>query len=181
MATKAEGFRGKYPYISESAYIAASATIIGDVHIGDDCSVWPTAVIRGDTNAIQIGAKTSIQDGSVLHVTHKNDNNPAGYPLTIGQEVTVGHKAVLHGCIIGNRCLIGIGAMVLDGAVIENDIIIAAGCLVPPKKKLTSGYVYKGSPAKKSRPLTTEEYQLLRYNAAHYVGLKNEYLKSCYS
>lgn len=177
MNTTAKQFRGKSPKIGENVYIACSAVLIGDVQIGDDTSVWPTAVIRGDMNSIQIGAKTSIQDGAVLHITHKSDYNPAGYPLVIKDEVTIGHKSVLHGCTIGNRCLIGIGAIIMDGAIVEDDVIVAAGCLVPPRKILKSGYIYKGNPAKEARPLTQKDYQYLRYSAANYVKLKNEYLE----
>ena len=169
-------FRKKTPDIKERVYIAESAVVIGDVTIGCDSSVWPTAVIRGDMHKITIGERTSIQDGSVLHITHASDYNPAGYPLTIGNDVTVGHKAVLHGCTVHDRCLIGIGALVMDGAVIEQEVIVGAGSLVPPGKRLESGYIYKGNPARQSRALTEKERHFLRYSADNYVKLKNDYL-----
>nr|MDT0253211.1 gamma carbonic anhydrase family protein [Endozoicomonas sp.] len=150
--------------------------VLGDVTIGDDSSVWPTAVIRGDMHSITIGERTSIQDGSVLHITHASDYNPNGYPLVIGDDVTVGHKAVLHGCTIKNRCLIGIGAIILDGAVIEEEVIVAAGCLVPPGKRLESGFVYKGNPATKTREISKKERSFFKYSAGNYVKLKNRYL-----
>ncbi|MDP0561929.1 MAG: gamma carbonic anhydrase family protein [Candidatus Endonucleobacter sp. (ex Gigantidas childressi)] len=169
-------FRGKRPLFGSSVYIAESAVIIGDVKIGNDSSIWPSVVIRGDINSIRIGSNTSVQDGSVLHITHKSTYNPSGYPLKIGSDVTIGHNAVLHGCTIGNRCLIGIGAIVMDGSIIEDEVMVAAGCLVPPGKHLMTGHLFKGSPAKMARPLTEEEKLYLRYNAANYVKLKDEYL-----
>ncbi|MFK0573229.1 gamma carbonic anhydrase family protein [Endozoicomonas sp.] len=144
--------------------------------MGDDSSVWPTTVIRGDMHSITIGARTSIQDGSVLHITHASDYNPNGYPLVIGDDVTIGHKAVLHGCTIKNRCLIGIGAIILDGAVVEEEVIVAAGCLVPPGKRLESGFVYKGNPATKTREISEKERSFFKYSADNYVKLKNRYL-----
>jgi carbonic anhydrase/acetyltransferase-like protein (isoleucine patch superfamily) len=151
--------------------------VIGDVHIGDDTSVWPHVSIRGDMHRVRIGSRCSIQDNSVLHVTHDSAFDPGGFPLTIGNEVTVGHSAVLHGCSIGNRVLIGIGVIVLDGAVIEDEVVVAAGSLVPPGKKLTSGFVYMGSPCKQARPITQQEKDFFSYGANNYVKLKNEYLR----
>ncbi|WP_263081455.1 gamma carbonic anhydrase family protein [Endozoicomonas sp. Mp262] len=178
MTSKIKGFQGKVPVIGQRVYVDNSAVIIGDVQIGDDSSIWPTAVIRGDMHSIIIGARTSIQDGSVLHITHKSHYNPAGYPLDIGSEVTIGHKAVLHGCTIQDRCLIGIGAIVMDGAVVEEEVMVAAGCLVPPGKHLKSGHLYKGNPAKIARPLSEKERQYLRYSADNYVKLKDQYLET---
>ena len=166
----------KVPVYGDRVYIDEQSTVIGDVTLGDDCSVWPTAVIRGDMHSITIGARTSIQDGAVLHITHASDYNPDGYPLTIGDDVTVGHKAVLHGCTVQNRCLIGIGAVVLDGAIIEEEVIIGAGSLVAPGKRLESGFVYKGNPATKSRPISDKERTFFRYSALNYVKLKDSYL-----
>lgn len=125
----------------------ASAVVIGDVKTGDDCSIWPMTVVRGDMHKIRIGDRCSIQDGSVLHITHASDYNP-GVILVIGDDVTVGHKALLHGCTIGSRVLVGMGCIIMDGAVVEDEVIVAAGCLVPPGKTLESGYLYVGSPAK---------------------------------
>jgi carbonic anhydrase/acetyltransferase-like protein (isoleucine patch superfamily) len=132
--------------------------------------------IRGDVNAVKIGARSNIQDGSILHVTHQSDYNPAGYPLLIGEDVTVGHKAMLHGCTIGNRVLVGMGSILLDGAVIEDDVMIGAGSLVAPGKHLESGYLYVGSPARRVRALTPAELEGLRYSANNYVRWKDEYL-----
>lgn len=169
-------FNGKTPELGHNVFVDDSAIVLGDVFIGDDSSVWPFAVIRGDMHAIRIGKRTSIQDGAVLHITHSSDYNPGGYPLNIGNDVTVGHKAVLHGCTIHDRCLIGIGAIVLDGAVIEEEVIVGAGCLVPPGKRLESGYVYKGNPAQQTRSLTEKERKYFQYAANNYVNLKDKYL-----
>lgn len=169
-------FSNKMPVLGKRVYIDESAMVLGDVTIGDDCSVWPAAIIRGDMNSISIGARTSIQDGSVLHITHASNYNPNGYPLTIGDDVTVGHKAVLHGCTIKSYCLIGIGAIVLDGAVVDQEVIVAAGCLVPPGKFLESGFVYKGNPATKTREISEKERSFFKYTASNYVKLKNTYL-----
>jgi Carbonic anhydrases/acetyltransferases, isoleucine patch superfamily len=128
-------------------------------------------------HSIQIGARTSVQDNAVLHITHASDYNPAGYPLVIGDDVTIGHGACLHGCRVGSRVLIGIGATVLDGAVIEDEVMIGAGSLVPPGKRLESGYLYVGSPVKQARPLKDSEKAFFSYSAQNYVALKNEYLR----
>jgi carbonic anhydrase/acetyltransferase-like protein (isoleucine patch superfamily) len=156
--------------------IAPEAYVLGDVTLGEDSSVWPSAVVRGDMHSITIGQRTSVQDGAVLHITHASDYNPGGHPLTIGNDVTIGHQACLHGCTIGNEVLVGIGATILDGAVIEDQVIIAAGTLVPPGKRLESGFMYKGSPAQQARPLSDKEKSFFRYTAGNYVKLKNDYL-----
>lgn len=169
-------YRDMSPVMDESVYVDPMAVVIGDVKLGPDSSLWPFATLRGDVNHIHVGARTSIQDGSVCHVSHKNATLPDGWPLIIGDDVTVGHKAVLHGCTIGNRVLVGIGAVILDGAVIQDDVVIGAGTLVPPGKVLESGYLYLGSPCKQARPLRQDELDHLPYSAQHYVRLKNEYL-----
>ena len=166
-------YQDKTPKIDSSVFIDPSAVVIGDVEIGSDSSIWPLTVIRGDMHRIRIGSRTSIQDGSVLHITHAGPFNPDGYPLEIGNEVTVGHKALLHGCTIGNSVLIGMGAIVMDGAIIEDEVVLAAGSLVSPGKILESGYVYRGSPAKKVRPITEKEKSFFSYSANNYVNLKN--------
>lgn len=163
------------PIIAEHVMIDPTAVVIGDVDLGTDVSIWPHAVVRGDVNYILIGAQTNIQDGSVLHVTHKSAEIPEGYPLVIGEQVTIGHNAVLHGCRIGDRVLIGMGAIILDGAVIENDVMIGAGSVVPPNKHLKSGWLYFGSPVKPIRSLSKEEKHALRKSAENYVELKNHY------
>ncbi len=170
-------FNQHQPEIDASAYIDESAVVIGQVSIGANSSVWPNTTIRGDVNWIKIGNNTSIQDGSVLHVTHENPVQPgSGFPLTVGSQVTVGHNVVLHGCTIEDNCLIGMGAIILDGAVIEKNVFIAAGALVAPGKRLQSGYLYVGSPAKQLRELTEKEIEGLQYSADHYVHLKNNYI-----
>jgi len=168
-------FQNITPTLASNVYIDDSAVIIGDVVLGDDCSVWPQAVIRGDMHRIRIGERTSIQDGSVLHITHASSYNEAGWPLTIGNDVTIGHRTVLHGCTIGNRVLIGNGAIVMDGAVIEDEVIIGANALVSPGKHLASGFLYVGSPCKPARPLSDKEKSFFLYTAANYVKLKNQY------
>lgn len=164
------------PVIGKDVMVDDSSVVIGQVTLGDDVSIWPLVVIRGDVNFISIGARSNIQDGSVLHVTHQSEDNPEGNPLIIGEDVTVGHKATLHGCTIGDRVLVGMGSIVLDGAVIENDVVVGAGSLVAPGKKLESGFLYLGSPAKQLRRLTERELDGLRYSANNYVNWKNSYL-----
>lgn len=169
-------YKGIVPTIDESAYIDESSVLVGDIVIGKDASVWPLVAARGDVNYIRIGERSNIQDGSILHVTHRNKSNPDGFPLIIGDDVTVGHKVMLHGCTIKNRVLIGMASIVLDGAVIENDVMIGAGSLVPPNKTLESGFLYVGSPVKQARPLKEYERAFLKQSAENYVQNKNEYL-----
>ncbi|MEY8206150.1 MAG: gamma carbonic anhydrase family protein [Bermanella sp.] len=164
------------PKLASGVFVDTSATIIGDVTLAEDCSVWPNTVIRGDMHKIKIGKRCSIQDASVLHITHASDYNPGGYPLTLGDEVTVGHMAMLHGCTIGSQVLIGMQAMVMDGAVIEDQVVLGAGSLVPPGKTLESGHLYVGRPAKRVRKLTQKELNYFSYTAGNYVKLKNEHL-----
>lgn len=168
-------FEGITPVIATSTYIDESAVVIGNVTIGEDSSVWPMAVIRGDANRITIGDRTSIQDGSVLHVNHDADYNPGGDPLSIGSDVTVGHKVMLHGCTIEDRCLIGMSSTILDKVVIESNTIIGAGSLVSPGKILESGYLYVGMPARQVRKLTDEELVYLDYAADFYAQLKSRH------
>ncbi|MGZ8191332.1 MAG: gamma carbonic anhydrase family protein [Methylococcaceae bacterium] len=169
-------FNDKHPKIGNSVYIDDSAVVIGAVSLGDDVSIWPTAVVRGDVESIKIGNATNVQDGSVLHVTHFGKFTDKGYPLTIGKGVTIGHRAVIHACTIGDYCLIGIGAIIMDDAVLEDYVMLGAGALVPPGKTLASGYLYIGSPARQARALTDSEKEFLKYSSQHYVHLKNEYL-----
>ena len=168
-------FRGSSPSIGANSYIDESAVVIGDVEIGENCSVWPLTVIRADINKIRIGDNTNIQDGSVLHVTHKGEYSPDGAELQIGSQVTIGHKALLHGCRIGNQCLIGMGSIITDNAVIEDRVIIGSGSLVPPGKVLESGYLYLGNPVTRKRALTDKEIEYLSYVADHYVLLTQHY------
>lgn len=171
-------FQDKTPALGNRTYIDEMALVLGDVIMGDDCSLWPMAVLRGDVHQIRIGHRTNIQDGSVGHVTHYSEYNPEGVPLIIGDDVTIGHKVVVHACTIGNRCLIGMGSIILDKAVIPDDVIIGANTLVAENKMLESGYLYLGSPAKKVRPLTKEEIKFLPYSAKHYVKLKDQHLRA---
>ena len=166
------------PVLGSAVYVDEQAAVIGRVTLGDDCSVWPMVAIRGDVHDIRIGARTNVQDGSVLHVTADNTFNPGGHALEIGEDVTIGHGAILHACRVGDFCLIGMGATVLDGAVIEDRVMVAAGSLVAPGKVLASGYLYKGNPAKQARSLSEKELSYLEFSSAHYVALKNRYLKS---
>ncbi|MCK0770163.1 gamma carbonic anhydrase family protein [Chromohalobacter canadensis] len=169
-------FKGTTPRLGARVYIDPACVVLGDVTLGDDCSVWPMTVIRGDMHRIRIGARCSIQDGSVLHITHASDYNPDGYPLTLGDDVTVGHKALLHGCTIGSHVLVGMGATVMDGVIVEDEVIIAAGAVVTPGKHLESGQVYAGNPAKPLRALKEAERAFFTYTAGNYVKLKDEYL-----
>jgi carbonic anhydrase/acetyltransferase-like protein (isoleucine patch superfamily) len=169
-------FNGVLPQLGENVYIDDSAVVIGAVTFGDNVSVFPTAVIRGDVEKITIGENTNVQDGAVLHVSHQGKFSERGHPLHIGKSVTIGHRAVIHGCTVGNYCLIGIGAIIMDDAVLEDYVMLGAGSLVPPNKKLESGFLYVGSPAKQSRALSEDEKEFLRYSAQHYVSLKNQYL-----
>ncbi len=170
-------FENRQPDIHPTAFIDKQALVSGDVVIGADSSVWPMSVLRGDVNRIEIGARTNIQDGSVLHVTHDSEFAPGGYALCVGDEVTVGHRVVLHACTIEARCLIGMGSVVLDGAVVRSGAIIGAGALVAPGKDLEGGYLYVGSPAKRVRELTDKERQFFAYSAAHYVALKDRHTR----
>jgi len=169
-------FKGIYPKLGKRVYIDPDATVIGDANLGDDVSVWPGAVIRGDMLSIAVGARSNVQDNAVLHTTHASDHNPEGYPLAIGEDVIIGHRAILHGCTLGNQVLVGNGAIINDGAVVEDLVIVGAGCMVPPRKTLESGYIYVGNPCKQLRPLSEEEKQFFSYSAASYIRLKNQYL-----
>lgn len=178
---KIRSYQGMTPKIGDKVLIDPSAVVLGDVEIGDDCSVWPLVAIRGDMHRIRIGQRTSVQDGSVLHITHAGPYNTDGFPLIIGSDVTIGHQAMLHGCTLGDRILIGMGSMVMDGAVIEDEVVLGAGSLVPPGKRLESGYLYVGRPAKQIRPLTEKEINYFRYTAGNYVKLKDKHLLEDYA
>lgn len=171
-----ESFNGEKPDIGQRVYLHETAVVIGQVRVDDDASLWPYVVARGDVNHIIIGARSNIQDLTMLHVTHDGPYSPGGFPLLIGSDVTVGHKCLLHACTIGNRCLIGMGSIVMDGAVIEDEVLLGAGSLVSPGKRLLSGYLYRGNPVQQMRELREEEREMLRYSAAHYVQLKDRYL-----
>lgn len=171
-------FRNTAPVLGARVFIDPSAIVIGRVQIGDDSSIWPAAVVRGDVHAIEIGVRTSIQDGSVLHVTHDGPYAPGGRSLIVGSDVTVGHRVTLHACTIGNKCLVGMGSVVLDNVVTEDFVMIGAGSVVPPNRRLEARSLYVGSPARKVRDLTQAEIDFFTYSATHYVKLKDEYLTS---
>ena len=171
-------YHGKRPLIGKDVYVDPAAVIIGDVEIGESSSVWPLAVIRGDVHHIRIGRRTSVQDGSVLHVTHAGPYNPDGFPLLIGDDVTIAHKVMLHGCTIGSRVLLGMSSTILDGAVVENEVIVGAGTLVPPGKVLESGHLYLGNPVRRARALNEAEMDFFHYTSKRYVDLAAQYLAS---
>lgn len=164
-------FGGHIPQLASDSFVDKTAVLIGDIVLGAESSVWPLCVLRGDVNTIRIGCRSNIQDGCVLHVSHPTAAKPAGSPLVIGNEVTIGHRAMLHGCTIGSRVLVGMGTIVLDDAEIGSDTVIGAGSLVPPRKRLAGGFLYMGAPVRQIRALTEAEREHLRYSAAHYVKL----------
>jgi len=170
-------FKQATPQLDTGCYIDRSAVVIGDVTLGRDVSIWPLVVIRGDVNHIKIGNRSNIQDGSVVHVSRMTEANPKGYPLVIGEEVTIAHKVMLHGCTILDRVLVGMNSTIMDGAVVESDVIIGAGSLVPPNKHLEKGYLYMGAPVKKVRPLSRQEISAIQTSAQNYVDLKQDYLE----
>src|SRR6056297_268857 len=169
-------FNEAAPELGARVWLDTAATVIGAVRLHDDVSIWPNVVLRGDVNTIEIGARSNIQDAVVGHVTHDGPYSPGGIPLVVGEDVTVGHAAVLHACTIGDRCLVGMGALVLDGAELESDVMLAAGSLVSPGKRLESGWLFRGRPAQPVRRLSDRELAMLKYSAEHYVRLKNTYL-----
>ena len=156
-------YQGHAPKVDPSAYVQSTARVIGDVVIGADSSIWFQVVIRGDVNYVRIGARTNVQDSSVIHVTRDR------WPTLIGDDVTIGHRAVVHGCKVGNRSLIGIGAVVMDGVEIEDDCLIAAGSLVTPRTRIPAGHLALGQPAKPARELRPDELEYLKRSAANYV------------
>lgn len=168
-------YRGSHPHLATGTFVHDSAQLIGDVSLGRDCSVWCNAVLRGDVNRIVVGDGSNLQDFAMCHVSHKTAAKPDGSPLRIGSHVTVGHAAILHGCTIGDECLIGMGSIVMDDAVVGDRVMLGAGSLVPPGKFLKSGFLYIGRPAMLLRELSAEEIAYLRYSAEHYVRLKNDY------
>jgi carbonic anhydrase/acetyltransferase-like protein (isoleucine patch superfamily) len=169
-------FKGTLPKVASSAYVDESAVVIGNVEIGEDASIWPMCSVRGDVNLIRIGARSNIQDGSVIHVTHRFSELPDGHATRVGSDVTVGHKVMLHGCTVEDLCLIGMGSTVLDGAIIRSKVLLGAGSLVPEGKDLEGGFLWLGRPAKKMRELTEQELKWFEYSAMHYVKLKNDYM-----
>ncbi len=168
-------YREWRPSVGPRAWIDPAATVIGRVTVGEDASIWPGAVVRGDVNWISIGARTSIQDGSVLHVASARLAGGEGIPLVIGEDCTVGHGVILHACTVGARCLVGMGAIVMDGAVVGDESIIGAGALVTAGTRVPPRTLWTGSPARLRRALDAKEIAFLAESAAHYVNLKNDY------
>ncbi len=163
--------KGITPKIASDVFIAPTAAVIGDVHIGAGSSVWFAATVRGDVNEIRIGARTNVQDGTTIHVT------TGGHGTYIGDDVTIGHNAIIHACTIENLCLIGMGACLMDGVVVESKAMVAAGALVTPNKRIPSGQLWAGSPAKFMRALKENELAELEESAHHYAELAAEYLR----
>ena len=171
-------FQGIAPTLGERVYVDPAATLIGDVVLGDDVSLWPGTVVRGDVNFIRIGARTNVQDGTVVHVSHDGPHAKlGGFATVIGADVTIGHKAIVHACRIEDACLVGMGATVLDGAVVRKHGFVGAGAVVAPGKEVGSGELWLGNPARRVRMLSDKEIEQLYYSAAHYVRLKDRYLQ----
>ena len=165
------------PILGERVYIDPAASVIGDVVLGDDVSIWPGTVVRGDVNFIRIGARTNIQDGSVVHVSHDGPHAKlGGFATVIGSDVTIGHKAIVHACRIEDAVLIGMGAIVLDGAIVRRHGFVGAGALVAPGKEVGERELWLGNPARRVRMLSDAEVDALFYSAQHYVRLKDHYL-----
>ncbi len=162
-------YRGKLPKLGERVFLAPTAYLSGDVEVGADVSFWHHTAARGDVHWIRIGAGTNVQDGAVLHVTHET------HPLSIGERVVIGHGAIVHGCTIEDRSLVGIGATVLDGAVVETGAQVGAGAVVAPRTRVPSGHLVLGVPARVARPLSDKERGYIEEAAQRYVDLKEEY------
>jgi carbonic anhydrase/acetyltransferase-like protein (isoleucine patch superfamily) len=174
--TSLRPYLGRLPTLGQRVYVDPAATVIGDVELDDDASLWPGTILRGDVNFIRIGARTNVQDGTIIHVSHHSPYNQAGYPTLIGADVTVGHGTILHACTIGDRCLIGMGACILDGAKVEVHGFVGAGAVVGPGKTVGEGELWLGNPARFVRRLSDMEIESLLYSAQHYVRLKDQYL-----
>ena len=170
-------YLGQLPTLGQRVYVDPAATVIGDVVLADDVSIWPGTVVRGDVNFIRIGARTNIQDGSVVHVSHDGLHAKlGGFATVIGEDVTIGHKAIVHACRIEDAALIGMGAIVLDGAVVKKHAFIGAGTLVAPGKTVGEGELWLGNPGRFARRLSDAEIEALYYSAQHYVRMKDQYL-----
>ncbi|MCL1635050.1 gamma carbonic anhydrase family protein [Luteimonas sp. SX5] len=170
-------YLGKLPELGQRVYVDPAATVIGDAVLGDDVSVWPGTVIRGDVNFIRIGARTNIQDGTVVHVSHDGPHAKlGGFATVIGEDVTIGHKAIVHACRIEDAALIGMGAIVLDGAVVKKHGFVGAGALIAPGKVVGEGEMWLGNPGRFARRLTEAEIEALYYSSQHYVRMKDQYL-----
>jgi gamma-carbonic anhydrase len=164
-------FGGATPRIDRSSFVAPGAVLIGDIEIGPNASIWYNCVLRGDVNRIRIGARTNIQDGTVLHVDSPKPGDEAGQPTLIGEEVLIGHMAMVHGCVLHDRAFVGLGAIVMDGCAIESEAMLAAGAMLTPGKRIPSGQLWAGRPAKYVRDLTAADLAGHRAGVAHYVEL----------
>lgn len=164
-------FAGRTPRVDETAFVAPNATLIGDVEIGPEASIWYNCVLRGDVNRIRIGARSNIQDGSVVHVDSPKPGNEAGLPTLIGEDVLIGHLAMVHGCILHDRAFVGLGAIVMDGCEIESGAMLAAGAMLTPGKRIPGGQLWAGRPAKYVRDLTPADLGGHRLGVDHYVEL----------
>lgn len=169
---------GIRPRLGLNVYVDPDAVLIGDVELDQDASLWPCAVVRGDVNFIRIGARSNVQDGAVLHVTHDGPYTRGGVPLLIGSDVTIGHGAVVHACTVEDACLIGMNATILDGARIGRHSMIGAGAMVSPGRQVGEGELWVGNPARFVRKLSDEEIRKLYYSAENYVRLKDRYLSA---
>ncbi|MEG3640244.1 gamma carbonic anhydrase family protein [Magnetococcus sp. PR-3] len=170
-------FEGRWPKIDPTAFVHPDAVIIGDVEIGPESSIWPGVVVRGDVNYIRIGARTNVQDGSVLHVTRPKPHKPEGLPLILGDDITIGHRVTLHACTLNNGCMVGMDATVMDGATIESGAMVAAGTMVTPGKQVQTGDLWMGSPAKRLRELRDSEGEEITSTTTNYVRLGQQYRK----
>lgn len=176
MTANLRAYGAAQPALGERVYVDPAATVIGDVSLGDDVSVWPGAVLRGDVHRIVIGARSNLQDGAIVHVTHDGPYSPGGLPCLIGADVTVGHGAVVHACTLEDACLVGMHATVLDGAIVRRHGFVGAGAVVAPGKVVGEAELWLGNPARKVRTLDARQIEQLHYSAAHYVRLKDRYL-----
>lgn len=164
-------FGGKGPRIDASAFVAPGARLIGDVELGPEASIWYNCVVRGDVNRIRIGARSNVQDGTVIHCDSPKPGEPDGHPTIIGEEVLIGHMAMVHGCTLHDRAFVGLGAIVMDGCEIESDAMLAAGAMLTPGRRVPSGQLWAGRPAKYVRDLTPDQLAGMRVGVAHYVAL----------
>jgi carbonic anhydrase/acetyltransferase-like protein (isoleucine patch superfamily) len=177
MASNLRAFLDQFPRLGARVYVDPAASVIGDVELGEDVSIWPGTVVRGDVNHIRIGARTNVQDGTIIHVTHEGPyTQVGGCPTVIGADVTIGHAAVVHACTVEDACLIGMHATVLDGAIVRRHGFVGAGAVVAPGKTVGEGELWLGNPARCVRRLSDTEIEALYYSAKHYVRLKDRYL-----